>query len=474
MGNFSDHNITYHIEVTDITICNKIKSCLSKLGLSYIDSSTENARVCILDASLYFSNKLHCDKNYEICLKILSVEDCLHYYEGLFDGIGFALRADFTTYELEKSILFIQKYINYQNQNQILQTVFNSANNSVVITNTEGVIQYANQYFLKATGYKNEDVLGGLPRLIRSGFHNNSFYQELWNTISSGLVWNGFFVNQRKNGRLFYEEATISPISNSLGQIENYLKIGKLVEREHLLSNELTQEMKNAREVMAYILPADYSDKNINFKSKVKAYNYLGGDYICFEKITDSKYAVGIIDVIGHGMSSSIIGMKAISVFQSVIYYDNLENSVKKVNEAINLINEFDISTVRYLSGVFMMIDIEGKTISYVNAGHPAFYGKAQNKLLKFESNNMILGIVNQKTFLVESISLEHLSYLFLYSDGLIENDKEGLEVSEYNLEQALEDAESSEQSFMDSVINKMIGNGEYSDDITLCYIELI
>lgn len=473
MGDFASYSITYHIEVADVAMYNRIQSSLSILGLSYINSSTEKANVCILDAGMYFSSKLDFDNNYEICLKILSKEDYLNYYEVLFDGMDFVLRSDFTVNELEKSILSIQEYLKNKFQNQILQTVFDSANNSLVITNTEGVIQYANQYFLKATGYENEDVLGGLPKLIKSGFHNSSFYQELWDTISTGSVWNGFFINQRKDGRLFYEEATISPIFNSLGQAKDYLKIGKLVEREHLLSKELSQEMKLAREVMAYILPADYSDKHINFKSMVKAYNYLGGDYVCFERIADSKYAIGIIDVIGHGMSAAIIGMKAISIFQSVIHYDNLENSINKVNEAINLINEYDISTVYYLSGVFMVIDVEVKTISYVNAGHPAFYVKAQNKLLKFESNNMILGIVNQKNFLVECIPLEDKSYIFLYSDGLIENDKDELKVSESNLEEALLEAEKDDKPFMNSILDRMIGNGEYSDDITLSYIEL-
>lgn len=474
MGNFANYNITYHIKISDATIYNRIKLSLLKLKLSYIDSDTENASVCILDANLYFSDKSHFDENYEICLKILSKDDDLHHYEALFDGVGYVLRSDFTVHELKKSILFIQEHLTYKFQNQILQTVFDSANNSLVVTDTEGVIQYANKYFLKATGYENDEVLGGLPKLIKSGFHNNSFYEELWGTISSGSVWNGFFVNQRKNGRLFYEEATISPIFNSLGQATDYLKIGKMVEREHILSKELSQEMKVAREVMAYILPADYSDKYINFRSMVKAYNYLGGDYVCFEKIGDSKYAIGIIDVIGHGMSSTIIGMKAISIFQSVIHYDSLENSVKKVNDAVHLINEFDIATVRYLSGIFMILDIEEKNLSYINAGHPAFYGKSQNKLLKLESNNMILGIVNQKTFIVESVSLEHMSYIFLYSDGLIENDKEELGVSESNLEEALQEAESNGQPFMDYVLNKMVGNGEYGDDITLCYIELL
>lgn len=324
---------------------------------------------------------------------------------------------------------------------------------------------------MRATGYENDEVLGGLPKLIKSGFHNEAFYQELWDIISSGTVWNGFFVNQRKNGRLFYEEATISPIFNSLGQIKQYLKIGKLVERERLLVKELSQEMKAASETMEYILPADYSDKYISFKSKVKPYNYLGGDYVCFEKIDDLKYAVGIIDVVGHGTSSTIIGMKAISVFKSIIYYDTLGNTVNRVNKEINLINR-DSSTVRYLSGVFMIIDFNDKTISYVNAGHPAFYGKSRDQLLKFESNNMILGIVNQGDYHVESICLGDISYIFLYSDGLVENNEEELITAEAHLEQALLEAEK-EESFMDSVLDKMIGNKEYSDDITLCHIEL-
>ena len=475
MGNFAKYDMTYHLAVSDKAIYNNIRSILSKLGISYIDSKDEKASVCILDTSLYFADKDHFDKNYEVCLKILSKDDYLQYYEVLFDGSGadFMLRSNFTEGELERNILSIDEYLNNKFQNQIIQTVFDSANNSLVITDTKGVIQYANKYFLKATGYENDEVLGGLPKLIKSGFHNENFYKELWDTISSGTVWSGFFVNQRKDGRFFYEEATISPIYNTLGQVEDYLKIGKMVEREKLLTSELSEEMELASEVMAYMLPADYSDKYISFKSKVKPYNYLGGDYVCFQKISKSKYSVVIIDVIGHGISSAIIGMKAISIFQSVIHYDTLENSINRVNQAINSINELDISSVHYLSGVFMIIDIEEKTLSYVNAGHPVFYGKTKDKLLKFESNNMILGIVNQKTFAINSISLEDMSYIFLYSDGLIENDEGDLKESEAKLEQALEEAEMDQVPFMDSVLNKMIGNGEYNDDITLCYIEL-
>ena len=116
----------------------------------------------------------------------------MKYYDSIFDGIGFVLRSNFTIEELEESIFFIQEHLNNKFQNQILKTIFDSANNSLVITDTKGVIQYANRYFLRATGYENDEVLGGLPKLIKSGFHNEAFYQELWDIISSGTVWNGF------------------------------------------------------------------------------------------------------------------------------------------------------------------------------------------------------------------------------------------------------------------------------------------
>lgn len=474
MGQFIDHNFTYHIALSDQSLHEKVEGNVSRLGLSYIDSDTEKTNICILDSELYHSNERYYKENYEICLQILYEQDHYKIDKLLCGGTNFILHSSFTIQELEDTISLILNYLTYKYQSQILQSLFDSAHNSIVITNKEGVIQYANKHFLEATGYENEEVLGGLPKLIYSGFHSKEFYQDLWDTISSGSVWNGFFVNKRKNGRMFYEEATISPIFNTLGESVNYLKIGKMVERERLLSQELTQEMKLAQELMAYILPLDYSDEMIRFTSKVKAYNHLGGDYVCFEQISESSYAMAIIDVVGHSTSAALIGLKAISVFQSVIYDNNLETSVSRVNIALNQINEVDISNIHYLSGIFMVINIKEKTISYINAGHPAFYVKQEDNLLKVESNHMLLGITSHKAFKVEVIPLNRVSYLFLYSDGLLENEKDQLKDSEERLEQALLNAENSDQAFMESVLDEMIGDGEYSDDITLCYIEVI
>lgn len=92
------------------------------------------------------------------------------------------------------------------------------------------------------------------------------------------------FYQQRKNDLLFYEEATITPIKDEEGRILQYLKIGKLVDREKLISHQLSTEIQDAKDLINYILPSPYKDDHLQFELKFKAYNYLGGDYVSFLK----------------------------------------------------------------------------------------------------------------------------------------------------------------------------------------------
>lgn len=96
---------------------------------------------------------------------------------------------------------------------------------SVVITDLEGRIEYANSYFSDLTGYKSSELIGQNPRVLKSGTHNNAFYKNLWSTIKSGHKWQGEICNKKKNGDLFWEKATISPIINNVGQITHFVGI---------------------------------------------------------------------------------------------------------------------------------------------------------------------------------------------------------------------------------------------------------
>lgn len=106
-----------------------------------------------------------------------------------------------------------------------LKVAIEQAGEVVVITEVDGSIVYANPAFSEVTGYAREEVLGKNPRILKSGEHDRTFYRELWRVISSGNTWSGRIVNRKKDGSLYTEEATISPIFDQQGSIVNYVAI---------------------------------------------------------------------------------------------------------------------------------------------------------------------------------------------------------------------------------------------------------
>jgi len=154
--------------------------------------------------------------------------------------------------EKKKSQLEIQKLSQAIEQNPI----------SVVITDLVGNIEYVNPYFTVVTGYKFEEAIGQNPRVLKSGEQTQEFYKEMWDTISSGNIWEGEFHNKKKNGELYWEEAVITPIKDENGKTINYCALKtdvtekkKITEelnkyREHLesLVEERTRELSKSEE----------------------------------------------------------------------------------------------------------------------------------------------------------------------------------------------------------------------------------
>jgi diguanylate cyclase (GGDEF)-like protein/PAS domain S-box-containing protein len=107
---------------------------------------------------------------------------------------------------------------------KLSQAVEQSAN-AVVITNTEGHIEYANPKFVEVSGYPLSEVLGKTPRILNSGKHSLEFYAELWQTIKAGQVWKGEIRNRRKDGTLYWEDSTITPIFDSSHRLINFIAV---------------------------------------------------------------------------------------------------------------------------------------------------------------------------------------------------------------------------------------------------------
>jgi diguanylate cyclase (GGDEF)-like protein/PAS domain S-box-containing protein len=96
---------------------------------------------------------------------------------------------------------------------------------SIVITSTAPTIEYANPQFFRTTGYTPEEVLGANPRVLQSGQTPSATYQAMWAALVAGHVWQGEFVNRRKDGSLYVEQATVAPLTDAGGQTTHYLGI---------------------------------------------------------------------------------------------------------------------------------------------------------------------------------------------------------------------------------------------------------
>ncbi|HKK42086.1 MAG TPA: PAS domain-containing protein, partial [Bacteroidales bacterium] len=110
---------------------------------------------------------------------------------------------------------------------RMLASVIRQTDDAVVITDSEGTIEYVNPAFEKMTGYSSHETLGKKPDLIKSGKHDDAFYKKLWKTILKGEQFNAVFSNIRKNGELFYEQETITPLMDDEGGITHFVSTGK-------------------------------------------------------------------------------------------------------------------------------------------------------------------------------------------------------------------------------------------------------
>lgn len=202
-----------------------------------------------------------------------------------------------------------------------LSSAVEQSSASVVITDLDGDIQYVNQAFVDITGYSFEEVIGQNPRILNSGAHDEKFYRNMWDIILKGKVWEGDMVNKKKNGELFWESASIAPVSNDAGELINFIAVKsditqiKKVERELIeakelaeaatiaksqflanMSHEIRTPMNAIMGLSKLALKTDLSCKQLDYLSKIdkSSQNLLRiiNDILDFSKIEAGKLSI--------------------------------------------------------------------------------------------------------------------------------------------------------------------------------------
>jgi PAS domain S-box-containing protein len=143
----------------------------------------------------------------------------------------------------------ITEYKQKEDQLRKLSQAVEQSPVSIVITDLDGNIEYANPQACETTGYSLDELKGKNPRVLKSGETAIDEYQFLWNSIISGNVWKGIFHNKRKNGELYWESSQITPITDANGKIINYLALKEDITEWKKIQEELTLSEERFRQI---------------------------------------------------------------------------------------------------------------------------------------------------------------------------------------------------------------------------------
>lgn len=210
---------------------------------------------------------------------------------------------------------------------------------TILITNTNGDIEYVNPKFTETTGYNIEEVIGQNTSFLKSGYTSIEEYKDLWQTIEHGKDWHGEFHNKKKDGTLYWESATVSPIVNEEGKTTHYIAI----------KEDITLRKKTEQELIQAKLNAEESDRlklaflaNMSHEIRTPMNGILGFTELLKEPKLSGKEQKEYIEIIEKS------GVRMLNIINDIINISKIESgqievslSVTNVNEQIEYLNTF-------------------------------------------------------------------------------------------------------------------------------------
>ncbi|MBN2434176.1 MAG: PAS domain S-box protein [Spirochaetes bacterium] len=377
-----------------------------------------------------------------------------------------------------------------------LNRVVEQSPSAVVVTGVTGEIEYVNPKCCQITGYNVDELVGQNPRILKSGDKSVEFYRELWNTISSGGEWKGEFKNRAKDGRIFYEMASISPLRDEGGEIVNYIGVKEDITERKLAEIELTKrekelrkrndkyvfELEQAQRLHRALMPKESPENE--FISSVFLYrpmDEVGGDYFSFSEHMDGSTGLIVADVSGHGVSAALYLTLIKHISEKIV--NRLWNMPDRVLEDINneLVSTMELNFVTLLYGCFTYYP-ESSCVSfhYANGGHTnsIVYFKNENQYELFNAKGTILGMFKEYQVESETLTLHSGDRLFFFTDGLIELWDSSKKMLGYDglteiLKRNSDNSITALKKKIETEINLFCGGKPADDDILLVIIEI-
>ncbi len=225
-----------------------------------------------------------------------------------------------------------------------LSIALDQSANEVIITRKDGEIEYVNKAFTTVTGYSAAEVLGKTPRILKSGTLSPTFYDNLWKTLNRGKQWIGEFHNRKKNGELYWESATITPIINDKKDVIRFIAIKEDISQRKKAEQSLIESEEKYRSMVSNIPGVVYRC----------AFDHSWTIFYITEAI-ENLTGYGAYDIQGNRRKT----------FAGLIHPDDRERVIEEIQTSIQRFQQFNTE---------YRIITRNNTIKWVsNSGRPVF-----------------------------------------------------------------------------------------------------
>ena len=303
------------------------------------------------------------------------------------------------------------------------QTILNSLNDGVYVTDKDRKLIYWNQAAERITGWKAEDVEGLrccdnlLNHLDKD---NHSLCEEEYCPLYRAIVTEErstyplILFAKAKDGRRIPMQVSVAPIKDSNG-----ITIGGVEVFRDL--SEVYSQLERAKKIQASILTQNApEDPRIQFRMHYIPFDIIGGDFYTIKQIGQRQYAVFLADVVGHGLSSALYTMHLKSMYDE---YSSMLNEPCRFLENINKrLTDLFIQQHAFATGILCIIDIETNRLRFVSAGNPApLLIRGNDSFTQMEIPGFPLGFMKDVTYSETQTRFQKEDRLFFYTDGAVE-----------------------------------------------------
>ena len=252
----------------------------------------------------------------------------------------------------------------------LLSRVVEQTADSVVLTDTQGVIQYVNPAFEATTGYSRDEALGKTPRILKSGLHDAEFYRQMWTQFAHGAAFKGMVINRKKTGELYWAQQTITSMRDEAGHLTHFVSVSQDI-TELRKKQEQEFQLQLARDVQQRFYAAAPVIPGFDIAGSANPADETGGDYFDFITMADNSLVIAVADAKGHGFSSALVMALTRAYVRS---FAAMQLELDEILAGVNQMLLKDLEHGHFVTLFLARLSPQNGTLSYASAGHvPGF-----------------------------------------------------------------------------------------------------